>query len=116
VVAAEEGNSSYPLLPQCIGEDPDVLKQQLSSGSAADPKAAISGVFFALMKRRVHLSLVSSGLTQLDASKMGIPLYPTVEAALEAAVSRLPPAERTGAVAVLAHGGTTLPILPRDRA
>ena len=116
VVAAEEGNSSYPLLPQCIGEDPDLLKQQLASGTAEDPKAAISGVFFGLMKRRVDLSLVSSGLTQLDAAKMGIPLYSTVEPALELALSRLPPSERKGAVAVLAHGGTTLPLLPGDQA
>ena len=116
VVAAEEGNSSYPLLPECIGQDPDALRASLSSGSIGDPKAAISGIFFGLMKRRVQLAIVSSGLTQLDASKMGIPLYPTVEPALEAALSRLPPPERRGAVAVLAHGGTTLPLLPRDRA
>jgi nickel-dependent lactate racemase len=112
VVAAEEGNSSYPLLPQCIGEDPDTLRNQLSSGTAEDPKAAISGVFFGILKRRVGLILVSGGLSQDDAAKMGIPIYASVEPALERALSSLSLTERKGAVAVLTHGGTTLPLLP----
>lgn len=110
VTAAPEGNSSYPLLPGCIGQNPDHLLAELKAGRVADAKQAATGVMVGRLKRRVNLVLVSPGLSDADAAAMGIPRYPTVSAAVEDAVRRLPPNERPAAVAVLPNAGVVLPV------
>jgi nickel-dependent lactate racemase len=110
VTAAPAGNSSYPLLPAYAGRDPGELRRAIAAGRVEDGKQAATGVMFGILKRRVRLALVSGGLAQADADAMGIGYYDTVEAAVEAAVNRLPAQERTGAVAVLLQAGITLPI------
>jgi nickel-dependent lactate racemase len=111
VTAAPEGNSNYPLVPGYAGREPETLKREIETGQVEDGKQAATGVMFGRLKQRVNLLLVSDGLTPTDAGLMGIPFYDTVEAALAAAVNRLPEARRQGAVAILPQAGIALPLV-----
>ena len=115
VTAAPERSSNYPLVPRYIGQEPEALKLAIKAGQVEDGKQAATGVMFGRLKQRVNLALVSDGVTQTDADLMGIPFYDTVEAALAAAVNRLPEARRKGAVAVLPQGGIALPLVREAR-
>lgn len=109
--AAPEGNSTYPLVPGYSGRPPADVLAEIESGSAADAVQAATGVMLRRLLQRINLALVSPGLTPADAQAMGVPYFDTVEAALNEAVNRLLPADRAGAVAVLPHGGVTLPLV-----
>lgn len=111
VTAAPEGNSNYPLAPGYIGRNPAELQQEILAGETADAKQAATGVMVGRLKQRINLALVSTGLTSTDAAAMAIPYYDSVEAAVEATINRLPPADRLGAVAVLPQAGLLLPLL-----
>jgi nickel-dependent lactate racemase len=111
VTAAPEGNSTYPLVPAYVGRDPAVLTAEIEAGAVADVKQAVAGVQIGRLKRRLRLALVSDGLTPADAATMKIPFFPSVEEALEAAVSGLPAPERTGSVAVIPQAGIVLPVV-----
>ena len=71
---------------------------------------AATGVLWGSLRRRIRLTLVSAGLTAADAASMRAEYFADVEAAMKAAVARLPAAERTGAVAVIPQAGVVLPI------
>jgi len=110
VTQAPEGNSNYPLLPEYIGRDPDVLKRELDAGIAADPKSAATGIMVGRIKRRVRLVLVSSDLTRVDAREMGIDFFASVEEAIQDALHRLPVGQRQGSLVILPEAGIVLPI------
>jgi nickel-dependent lactate racemase len=110
LTAADEGRSVYGLLPEYIGRNPAELARQLQVGQTRDPKQAATGVMFGHLKERVRLMMVSAGLNQADAQAMGIPFYPTIKAAVESAVSRLPAHRQKNSVAILPQAGLTLPI------
>ncbi len=111
VTAAPEGNSTYPLVPIYAGRDPEEVRREIRDGTAVDANQAAAGVLIGNLKHRVRLALVSAGLTPADAATMRIPYYPSVEAAVAEAVTRLPGAERTRSVAVLPQGGIILPVV-----
>lgn len=111
VTAAPEGNSTYPLVPTYAGRDGQELIREIQEGRAGDPKQAVAGVQFAMLKGRFELALVSTGLTGADARAMGIAYYPSVEEALTMAVERLPVSERKRSVAVIPQAGIVLPVL-----
>ncbi len=111
VTAAPEGNSTYPLVPAYVGRDPEVVKREIEASTAEDAKQAATGVMFRRMMRRIRLALVSDGLTLDDAGTMGIDYYPSVEAAVAAAIDRLPVDVRRGAVGILPHAGMVLPVI-----
>jgi lactate racemase len=110
VTAAPEGNSSYELVPHYAGIDPDLLRADILSGRVADAMQAATGVMWGTMRRRVRLMLVSAGLTGEDAAAMRAEYYADVEAAMTAALARLPAAERAGAAAVIPLAGVVLPM------
>jgi nickel-dependent lactate racemase len=112
VTAAPEGNSNYPLTPGYCGRNPVELQQEIRAGTTADAKQAATGVMIGRLKQRINLALVSTGLTSTDAAAMGLAYYNSVEAAVDAAINWLPPADRPGAVAVLPQAGLLLPLLP----
>ncbi len=107
---APEGNSTYPLYPSYIGMNPEYLKSQLDDGNVEDLKLAANGILIGQMKKRVSISLVSSGLMKADADMMGFSYYSTVEGAVVAALTKLPECERPGSIAVLPQAGITLPM------
>ena len=115
LTAAQEGNSSYPLLPDYIGRDPEELLSELQAGGTRDPKQAATGVMIARLRRRIHLALVSSGLTPSDAHVMNIPLFETANEALQSAFERLSPDHRHNSLAVLPYAGVVLPLLESPR-
>jgi nickel-dependent lactate racemase len=108
---AREGSRGYPLLPKYIGANPADVKKALDDGNIDDPKSAATGYLVGQMKKRIHISLVSPGLTLADAEIMGISYYQTAEAAIEAAAARLSSSARQRAVGVLPQAGLVLPRL-----
>ncbi len=113
VSAAPEGNSSYPRVPHYIGRAPAEVLAAIDSGrlSATEAIQAATGVMVRRRLERMNLMLVSPGLTPADAAAMGVPHFDTVEAAVAAAVTRLPAGQQPGSVAVLPFGGLVLPLV-----
>ncbi len=110
VTQALEGNSTYPIYPTYIGMNPEHLKMMIDVGQVDDLKLAANGYLTGQMKKRIHISLVSRGLTKQDAYVMGFSYFSTVEEAIAEALSHLPEAERRGSIAVLPQAGITLPV------
>jgi lactate racemase len=116
VTAAPEGNSTYPLVPYYAGIDPDLLRAELLSANVeaamqmADAMQAATGVMWGSLRRRIRIALVSAGLTAEDAAAMRAEYFTDVEAAMAAALSRLPAPEHTRAVAVIPQAGVVLPM------
>ncbi len=116
VTAAPEGNSTYPLVPYYAGIDPDLLRADILSAKVeaarqmADAMQAATGVMWGSLRRRMRIALVSAGLTVEDAAAMRAEYFADVEAAMVAALSRLPVPERTRAVAVIPQAGVVLPM------
>jgi hypothetical protein len=69
-----------------------------------------TGAMWGSLRRRIRLALVSAGLTAEDAAAMRAEYFADVEAAMAAALSRLPVPERTRAVAVIPQAGVVLPM------
>lgn len=113
---AIEHHVGYSDLPACISRDPEELRQSLAAGNAASLKEAATGIMVGRMKLRIHIALVSSGLTTNDASMMGMDYYDTVDAAIDTAVNQLPRSDRRGSVGILSHAGILLPLLPDSSA
>jgi hypothetical protein len=117
-----EDELHHPLVPYYAGIDPDLLRRSLLSArvvgtavAAADAPGhdalqAATGVLWGSLRKRVRLALVSAGLTAKDAAAMRAEYFADVEAAMAAALSRLPPAARAGAVAVIPQAGVVLPM------
>jgi nickel-dependent lactate racemase len=115
--AAPEGNSSYGLVPYYAGIDPDLLRTRLLSGRVVDAPSggdaamqAATGVLWGSLRKRITLALVSAGLTAEDANAMQAAYFTDGEAAMAAALSRLPPPARAGAVALIPQAGVVLPM------
>jgi nickel-dependent lactate racemase len=111
--AMPEGSRAHPSLPACIGKDPQTLIAELRAGTACQPMVAATAVMVAELRRRIRLALVSPGLSYPELEATRLPFYPAIEAALADYVGSLPPARRTGSVAVVPYAGATLPIRPR---
>jgi nickel-dependent lactate racemase len=109
VTAAPAGNSSYGRVPCYAGIDPDLLRRELLSGKVEAAAQAATGVLWGSLRRRITLALVSAGLTAEDAAQMRAEYFASVEAAMAAALSRLPAAVQAGAVAVIPQAGVVLP-------
>jgi nickel-dependent lactate racemase len=112
VTPAPEGNSLYKHVPRYAGMDPDRLRASILAGDVEDAMQAATGVLWGTLRRRLRLSLVSTGLDEETARLMGADPYRSVEAAVAAAVQRLPAARRQGAVAVIPRAGVALPLPP----
>lgn len=111
VTQAPEGLSRYPHLVDDIGADPEILEARLRHQQVSDLKSAVSGVLVGRMKQRFRLVLVSSGLCEIDARRMGIVYHTDLRSAIQEAVGSLSPADRVGCVAVIPQAGVSLPIL-----
>jgi nickel-dependent lactate racemase len=110
VTPAPQGSGGYPLVPYYAGIDPDLLRAELLSGKVADAMQAATGVLWGSLCRRIELAIVSRGLTVEDAKAMRATYFADVEAAMAAALARLPPAQRVGAIALIPQAGVVLPM------
>jgi nickel-dependent lactate racemase len=110
VSAAPEGSQTHTLLPAYIGREAGELQDELLAGKAQDPMAAATGIMVSNLRRRIHLALVSSGLTRPDGQAMHIPFYTKIEEAMAEIVGCLPSSRREGSVAVMPYAGVTLPM------
>jgi lactate racemase len=112
ILAAEcpEGLGSHPLFADYLSYDEERLLRDFHEGRVDDRVAAVEALAIIRMKQRFRIGLVSWGLTAEDARCMGLTWYNTLEEAVKAETSR-----NTGIrVAVITHGGVTLPIRPSD--
>jgi nickel-dependent lactate racemase len=106
-----EGLGGYPPLAQYLACTPDELHTGLKSNSLADPKSAATALMIQRRQQRLRICLVTNGLPRQEVERMGFGYYPSVEAALQQAVSRLPERSRSGSVGILTHGGILLPLI-----
>ncbi|MGB0385648.1 MAG: hypothetical protein ACPGWR_12575, partial [Ardenticatenaceae bacterium] len=90
-----------------IGADPEELKRAFDAGALAERMTAIFGICIGRFKRRFDFSLVSQGLTPTDADLMGFAYYHTVEQAIRRALHKH---GNDAKIAILTHGGITVPI------
>jgi nickel-dependent lactate racemase len=110
VTAAPQGTGGYPLVPYYAGIDPDLLRAELLSGKVADAMQAATGVLWGSLRRRIELAIVSQSLTVEDATAMRAMHFTDVEAAMAAALARLPAPQRVGAAALIPQAGVVLPL------
>ena len=108
LTAATEGNSNYPVFPSYIGRDRKELQQKIKMKEIEFPLLAAESVKLGALKERINLVLVSAGLTEMDATQMGIQYYSTVEQAVADAVSRLPLSQQEKSVCVIPQAGIIL--------
>lgn len=111
VSQAHEGYQAYPRLPEYIAAEPEGLKSLLDREKVSDLKSAATGVMLGRMKKRIRISLVSSGLSAEDVRLMGFGYYPSEESALEEIINRLPLEQRQGSLGILTHAGLVLPLV-----
>ena len=103
------GLGPHPLLADYGGSDPDELLQQLQADRIEDPTACSIAIQLGRMKRRIRPALVSPGFDVGVANRMGLPYFTSVEAAIDHALKGRKPVT---SMAVITHGGVTLPLLP----
>jgi nickel-dependent lactate racemase len=108
LTACREGVTVHPLIADYVGRDPDALETELHAGWAEDPNACGVAIPIARMKRRIRLALVSPTLEQAIAQRMGVAYYDSVEEAIDGELAHQ---DGSGRVAVLTHGGYTLPLV-----
>jgi nickel-dependent lactate racemase len=100
------GTEVHPAFVEYAAEDPDDLERRLKAGEPEDPCAAAIAVLFGRMKRRVRMAMVTPGLSRRVVERMGFDYYFSVEEAVSAGLAD---AGTAGRLAVLSHGGVTLP-------
>jgi nickel-dependent lactate racemase len=108
VTPCPEGINIHPLYADYMNLDPDELQAELDAGRVEDPNACAGAILIGRMKRRIKLGLVSSGLGQADADRMGFIYFDSVEAAIAA---ELDGSALSASVGVLTHGGFTIPFI-----
>lgn len=106
VAPCPEGTATHPLWAEYLAWELDDLKELLARGQAADPNACAFAVMFGEMRKRVRFGVVAPTLSRESVCKMGMTPFDDVEQAVSAsAVDAI-----DNSVAVLSHGGTTVPI------
>jgi alpha-D-ribose 1-methylphosphonate 5-triphosphate synthase subunit PhnH len=78
----------------------------VTSGGVADRISAAAALAVALVRARCEIWLVSPGISEDEASRMGMRQLPSVQAALDEAMARYP----RGQVSVLQHATEILPL------
>ena len=104
----KEGITVHPHYADYMGNDPDELQAELDAGRVDDPNACAAGIRVSRIKQRINIGLVSPGLSWADAARMGIAYYDSVEQAISAEIDV---SQDDAKVAVLTHGGFTIPVL-----
>jgi len=109
VTHCREGNKTHPLYPEYIGTELNDLLDLLKDGKAEDPVACALAAPICRVKQRIKVAVVSRGLEDEIAARMGFTHYDSIESALSAelAVCR----DKNSCIGVLTHGGVSLPMI-----
>jgi nickel-dependent lactate racemase len=108
VAACPRGTRDHARFAAYLGQDPERLRSRLSRGAEQDPVGCALAILLGRMKRRIRLGVVSDGLGADVARQMGVRYFETAEAAVSAVLSE---EDRQAKIAVVTHGGVTLPRL-----
>lgn len=108
---AREGHGIYRAYPGYCGEDPRALKARIEAGAIppAELNEAIAAVVVGYRLANWDFSVVSHGLKRPEVEITGARYFETLEDAVAHAVDKLPEEQRGNSVAVLTHGGQTIP-------
>ena len=87
-----------------------VIRDMVSAGRLRDEVAAALAIAWAQVKEREKVFIVSHGIPEGEAKKLGFTRFENAQAALDEALRRAGPAAK---VAVLTHAPDTLPIIRR---
>ena len=108
VADCPEGTGPHPRFADYIGMTPDDLRRRWRDHALDDRCAAAEAMAVGRMKQRIRIGMVTSGLSPQAVQHMGFDHYATVEAAIQRAIEPIPAA----GIALIAHGGMVLPLLP----
>lgn len=97
---------THPNQVEYLALDLAELLHRIAAGEVRDPIAAAVCVKVAHVKRRGRVAVVSPGLGEADVRRMGFEHYASVEEALEAMLAEY---GQDSKVAVIPHGGETVP-------
>ena len=93
---------------EITGETMQGLKDRVARKEVHDEVAASLAIGWAQVKERESVYMVSSGIAEEAARRLGFTPFPTIQAALDAALERTGPAAR---IAVLTHAPDMLPVI-----
>lgn len=110
VADCPEGQGQHPRFADYIGMDMDELREHFRRGDVVDRCAAAEAMAVCRMKRRFRIGMVTNGLPPRVLQRMGFDYYPTVKSAIDQASRSI----GENPIALLAHGGAILPLLPND--
>jgi nickel-dependent lactate racemase len=102
-----EGTTTHPLWADYLGWDTEDLKKHLERDEAEDPSACAFAVMFGQMRKRVRFAVISPHLSEARVREMGLFHFDSIEQAIAASVAT----EMRDAVAVMTHGGLTVPMV-----
>jgi hypothetical protein len=102
VTPSPEGIGPHPLLGEYAGCDVVDLLARLSAGTVKDPTACAAAIQLGYFKRRIRLGLVSDGLSQSDAARMGFHYFQTVDEAIQREIAGCVDPISLG---IITHGG-----------
>jgi len=90
-----------------IGKEPDELLKGIDEGAFDDPIAAAPAVCLARFRQRIHIAMVSDGLSRRNVENMRFHHFESVDDAL----SHIFAQEGRHQVAVFTHGGEAVPFV-----
>jgi nickel-dependent lactate racemase len=100
--------SNHPNCVELAGLPLEEIRRRVAAGEVEDVIGAAVAAYTARIRERSDVYLVSSGIAQRDARRMGFTPFPSVQKALDAARDKT---GRNASVAVLKHAGGLLPIV-----
>jgi nickel-dependent lactate racemase len=103
-----EGTATHPLFAEYLERDLGDLIRLLQSGDAEDPSACAFAVMFGRMRQRVRFGVIAPTLPAERVRKMGMVPFDSLEQSVAAGAAP----ETPHGVAVVTHGGTTIPLAP----
>lgn len=97
---------THPEQVEYLALEPAELLRRIAKGEVVDPIAAAVCAKVGHVKQRARVAVVSPGLSEADVQAMGFEHYPSVGEALE---TKLAEYGRETQIAILTHGGETVP-------
>jgi len=110
VADCPEGQGPHPRFADYIGMDLNILRERFRMSEVDDRCAAAEAMAVCRMKQRILIGMVTNGLSAREVERMGLDYYPAVASAIDRAGRSI----GENPIALLAHGGSILPLLPGD--
>ncbi|GAB6145559.1 nickel-dependent lactate racemase family protein [Desulfocicer niacini] len=100
-----EGTATHPLWARYLEWEPDELEKMFKRGEASDRNACAFAIMFNQLRKRVRFGVITPTIPGEIIQKMGLLHFQSIEQAIELSVPR----QMTHTVAVITHGGVTVP-------